>query len=388
MQSKIYPEGLHRDLMEVYLARFPGGRRPIYLGVLVAVAAALVALPLLRVSVAVQAPGLVRPVMEKSDVKVPVSGRVAALLVRENQVVQQGAPLAELEPGVLNDQDGTLRYRLEQVQSFARDLRLLTRPGAPGTAGVATPKYQRELEQLRGEQDELDVRRRNAQTELQRAEELFRQSFASAAEVADRRQAVAELNASARVVAERYRSRWQAELAQAEVDRRSLESQRAEVREQRDMHRISAPVTGTIEELVSVAPGSFLQAGERLAVISPSSTLVGELYVSPRDVGLVRVGMPVRLHVGAFNYTDWGFLPGRVTEIADDFTQVDGVPVFRVRVALDRDRLHLPNGATGQVKKGMTLRAHLVVARRSLLELLRDNASDWIDPRANGSMGE
>ncbi len=384
MQTKLYPAGFLDDTLEAYLARSPTGRRPVYVGALLALLGALAALPVVSVPVTLQAPGIIRPTVEKNEVKVPVSGKVAAVLVRESQAVRRGAPLAELESSVLRDQDGTVRFRLGQVQAFTGDLERLTRarPAALPAGGLATPKYQRELEQLQGELGEVGLRERSAQLELDRAEALHSRSFLSTAEVESRRQAVAELRASARVVWERYHTRWQSELAQLQMERRSVESQLAELGEQRALHVISSPVTGTIEELVSLAPGSYLQAGERLAVISPTSTLVAELYVSPRDVGLVREGMPVRLHVDAFRYTDWGFVPGRVVEIADDFTLVNGTPVFRVRCSVDRSHLSLPNGARGQVKKGMTLRAHFVVTRRSLFSLIRDDVSDWIDPRA------
>jgi HlyD family secretion protein len=214
--------------------------------------------------------------------------------------------------------------------------------------------------------------------------ELQSRGFAPVAEVEERRHALAEARAALRVVAERYRSRWQSELAATGADRKALESDLAEFQQARAWHRIASPVNGTVEELASVAPGSFVQAGDRLAVISPDSTKVAEVYISPQDVGLIRVGMPVRLQIDAFRYTDWGFIPARVTEIANDFTLVNEVPVFRVRCTLEQDRLHLPNGATGVVKKGMTLRAHFVMARRSVLNLLRDDVSDWIDPRASG----
>ncbi len=389
MQSKLYPVRLLDDSLETYLARSSGVRRPVYVGALLALVAAIVALPLVTVPLTLQAPGIVRPVMEKNEVNVPMSGTVAAVLVRESQTITRGAPIVELESAVLRDQGNTVRFRLNQINAFTSDLDRLTnaRLGvAPGA--LSTPKYQRELEQLQGELSEVRLRERSAQTELDRTEVLYSRELTSRADVESRRQAVAEAQAAARVVWERYHSRWQSELAQLQMEKRSVESQLTELAERRALHVISSPVAGTIEELVSVAAGSHLQAGERLAVISPTSAMVAEMYVSPRDVGLMREGMPVRLHVDAFKYTDWGFVPGRVTEIADDFTLVNGTPVFRVRCSVERTHLSLPNGAKGQVKKGMTLRAHFVVTRRSLLSLLRDDVSDWIDPRDGSSADE
>lgn len=384
MQSKIYPDILLEDSLEVYLSRTPGGRRPVYVGALIALMAALAALPFVRVPVTVQAQGVIRPILEKNVVRVPVSGRVSAVRVRDRQAVRRGAPLAELETSVLGAQDRAVRFRLGQTDAFIRDLEQLTRARAAALpAGVlATPRYQRELGQVKGELGEVSLRERGARLELDRAEALHARGFLSTAEVESRRQALALAQAESRAVWERHHTRWQSELAEMQMEREGVQSQLTELEEQRSLHVISSPVTGTIEDLISLAPGSYLQAGDQLAVVSPDSTLVAELLVSPRDVGLVRKEMPVRLHVDAFRYTDWGFVPGRVVEIAEDFTLLEGTPVFRVRVTVERSRLSLPNGATGELRKGMTLRAHMVVTRRSLLALLRDDVSDWIDPRA------
>jgi HlyD family secretion protein len=124
-----------------------------------------------------------------------------------------------------------------------------------------------------------------------------------------------------------------------------------------------------------------VQAGEELAVVSPTAGLIAEVYVSPRDIGLLRVGLPVRIQVDAFNYNDWGLLSGRVDRLPEDMVILDGNPVFRVPVRLDCTHLSLPSGFRGELRKGMTLRARFVVANRSLWQLLRDRAAGWLDPR-------
>jgi membrane fusion protein, peptide pheromone/bacteriocin exporter len=90
--------------------------------------------------------------------------------------------------------------------------------------------------------------------------------------------------------------------------------------------------------------------------------------------------MPTRLHVDAFNHFEWGFIPGRISQIAEDFVTVEQRPVFRVEVALDETHLELRGGARGELRKGMSVQARFVLTRRSLLQLLRDRVVDWIEP--------
>jgi acetyltransferase-like isoleucine patch superfamily enzyme len=136
--------------------------------------------------------------------------------------------------------------------------------------------------------------------------------------------ALDQARADTALVVERYRARWAASLAELRLDLEGVRTERRQLGEERALYTVTAPVTGTAEQVSSISPGSFVQAGEALAVISPASGLVAEVYVSPRDVGLIRVGGPVRMLIDAFNYNDWGFVTGRVLEVSGDFVQVGG----------------------------------------------------------------
>ena len=129
-----------------------------------------------------------------------------------------------------------------------------------------------------------------------------------------------------------------------------------------------------------MVPAGVRPTGEQLAVISPDTTLVADVYVTPRDIGLLRVGTVARLLIDAFDYNAWGVVPGRITQISDDFVLLDRRPVFKVRCQLDRHELVLANGVRGALRKGMTLQARFLIARRSLLQLLYDDLASWLDP--------
>jgi HlyD family secretion protein len=144
---------------------------------------------------------------------------------------------------------------------------------------------------------------------------------------------------------------------------------------------VRAPVSGTLEQVAQLAPGSFVPAGEVVAVVSPDRPAVVEAYVSSRDVGALRVGGPVRLQVDAFDYTVWGTAQGRVAAIAEDYLRVDGRPVFKVRCTLARPDLVRPDGARARLRKGMTVRARFPVERRTLLAWLRGETHRRFDPR-------
>ena len=108
-----------------------------------------------------------------------------------------------------------------------------------------------------------------------------------------------------------------------------------------------------------------------------------EVYVSPGDIGLITESMPVRFQIDAFNYNQWGLAEGRVIDIARDISMLEGQPQFLVRCQLSQKSLHLKNGYSGQLKKGMTLTARFQVSRRTLYQLLYDKVDDWLNPQLN-----
>jgi len=59
---------------------------------------------------------------------------------------------------------------------------------------------------------------------------------------------------------------------------------------------------------------------------------------------MLRLAMPVRFQVDAFNYNQWGLATGKVLEISNDIIIINNMPVFKVKCALDKEYLILKNG--------------------------------------------
>jgi HlyD family secretion protein len=61
------------------------------------------------------------------------------------------------------------------------------------------------------------------------------------------------------------------------------------------------------------------------------------------------------------------------------------VAVYKIVIRPAAMALRLQGGDRGELRKGMTLSARLVVTRRSLLQLLHENLSGWLDPEGKGA---
>ncbi len=377
MPAQLYPADALDDSLETHLARHARAGRGVYHATLATVIATAAALPLIKVNVTVRSPGIIRPATEKQEIHALVSALAAQVLVRDNQTVGPGDVIVLLRATALDDRAALLAARVTEKQSLLADLTLLLTRNDPA---LRTADYQREYRQFVTEVRDNRLAQERARRETARVRDLYRTQSTTASDLEDKEFQLAQLQSQGRMILERYRTRWQTALTSLRTDLQDLASQQAQVAEQRAAYTITAPASGTVELVASLSPGSPVQEGELLAVISPRSDLVAQVYVAPRDIGLLHPGMAVRMMVDAFNYTDWGVIEGSVTEISDDFVEVDGRPMFKVTCALARTRLSLANGFTSTVRKGMTLQARFVVAERSLLQLLRDDVNDWLNP--------
>lgn len=384
-RSELVSAAAHEDLLESHLARHSTRSTGIYLLLTFAFLVACASLPMLYVSLSVQGRGLIRPEVEKHEIGAPAAGFVVHA-VPAAATVRVGDTLLLLRTDVVRVHSEPLRLRIAEREQAIHDLELLTRRPVRGidAHSLRLPRYREELVVARTELSAGDDRAARAAADAERAATLLRLALAPRMELEERESRVAQIRSETALALQRYRARWQSELAEVRAELAELRSEAERLHLEARLYSVVAPVAGTVEEAASLSPGSFVQAGQRVAVLSPATPLVADVFVSPADIGLVRTDASVRLQIDAFRYTDWGFIQGRVTEISDDFVMWGGQPAFRVRVRPEATTLALRNGARGELRKGMTLTARFTVARRSLWQLLRDDVSDWLDPARHG----
>ena len=177
-------------------------------------------------------------------------------------------------------------------------------------------------------------------------------------------------------------STWQADLNTYRNSRSEMNTTLKQELKDKELYIVRSPISGTIDQFSGIYRGSSIQAGQSLAVISPDSTLCMEIYVTPRNIGFMSLGMPVNVQVESFNYNEWGTLPGKVTEISSDFlTDSQGNSFYKVKCQMERNYLMLKSGQKGILKKGMTVSAHFMITRRSLFDLLYQKIDDWANPK-------
>jgi multidrug resistance efflux pump len=365
-------------LLEYFLHRNSTQSQAIYITVLAAILSIFALLPIIHVNVSVQGNGIVRPISEKTEVKAIASEMIEQVFVKENQFVTRGAPILQLRTDNIISKIKFLQYQKNETSNSIADLTMLV--AQKSVKGFRTPLYQQEYFFSQKQTEELRNKRDKALKEYSRNKTLYDNGVIAEKDYDDLRFQYETTNNEYKISTGNQVNKWQADLTRYKTSLGEIESNIAQLLKEKEFYTIKAPVSGTVEQFSGIYPGSSLRSGETVAVISPDSTLVSEIYISPKDIGYINKDYPVKIQVGAFNYNEWGTLKGSVKEISSDFVLINNSPMFRVRCTMDKNWLSLKNGIRGNLKKGMNIRASFLVTKRSLFQLLYQGIDDWINP--------
>ena len=130
---------------------------------------------------------------------------------------------------------------------------------------------------------------------------------------------------------------------------------------------LDAPVTGTVQQLAVHTIGGVVTTAQTLMDVVPGDTLQVKATIENRDVGFVHEGQPVVVKVAAFPYTHYGYLTGKVVELANDaaWDRKRG-SVFTAYVKLDSDRMAV-DGRPIPLTPGMAVSAEITTGRRRVI---------------------
>ena len=381
MSQPIFPVEITEHSVEQHWAEHSTRSQVIYLVLVFAFIIAIASLPFLYVDVSIQSSGLVRPVAEKTEVKSPTTGKVAEVLINDNETVRKGQPILTIQTDLLDQQLAFNRQRTQELTDYCHDLTQLTKvdlqEGQPKlTSSLYTPAFY----EFRQRATEIQTRVSQAQKDYDRASILSEKQVIARREVEERKLTLDVAQAELHSLVAQQRNQWQGMLRQHRDELAELSTDRQRLEKEKEQFHLVAPENGTIQNFSGIYPGSYVFANQAIAELSPDSLLIVESYVPPADIGFLRPEMPVTFQVDAFNYNEWGTLTGQVLSISSDVVILNDQPVFKVRSALDQHYLSLRNGYRGTIKKGMTVHARFRVNERSLYQLLYDKVDNWLNP--------
>lgn len=293
--------------------------------------------------------GRLQPQKGGVEVKSPVAGQLAELLVKSGDRVVQGQPLlrydvkaARSEESNLSKQLGLEQVRLtEQLKSNAQ--RQIT---AERNVELSTNILERlkPLEQG-GAMSEVQILQQSNQLETQRDQLLQLKT--------EHNQLISDSNSR----------------------RQELRGRLAQVQNQLRNEVVKAPISGVVFDLKPDNNRYVAQNAEALMKIVPSGNLSAQVNVGNQDIGFIKAGLPVNVRVDSFPYTEYGEIPGEVTQVGADAlppTELIRSYHFPVDIELSRSILRTREGVMIPLQSGMTVTTNLKLRDRRLIELLSD----------------
>ena len=287
------------------------------------------------------------------EVKSPVNGRLAQVLVENGDEVTEGEVLLRYDVLAAKDQEVTLTRQLklekdriedqlrsnnQRQKTFERTIKL-------------TEKILERLEPLEavGAISEVQVLQESNRLETQRDELIQLQTQRE------------ELQNESRSRSER------------------LHGELNLIRNQLRNELVKAPIGGTVFDLAPDNDRYVTTTAESLLKIVPTGQLGGQVNVSNQDIGFIRSGQKVKVRIKSFPYTEYGEIDGVIKRIGADAlppTQLIRSYHFPISIGLESSTLKTRDGSTIPLQAGMTITTNLKLRDRRLIELLGDLFND------------
>jgi hemolysin D len=325
-----------------------------------------------HVDIVATATGKVIPTGRSKVIQPFETGVVRAIRVNDGQFVSAGTPLIELDPTINEGEISHLKGDLQSAQLDIARLRAALadtddpvgafRPPEGANQGLTAMQRQFLLAQVsehRAKIAALDGQRAQKEAELatisanvskldaviptieervnirkslseyssrlqyyevlqqltdSQQERLVQKSRAKEAEAA-----IASLVETRSQTRAEYRRTLFGDLTEAERKAGGLEADLSKAEQRAKLQLLTAPVTGTVQQLAVHTIGGVVTPAQALMVIVPSDSQIEiEATVNNRDIGFVHAGDEVEIKVDTFDFTKYGLLRGKVRTISSD----------------------------------------------------------------------
>jgi adhesin transport system membrane fusion protein len=217
-----------------------------------------------------------------------------------------------------------------------------------------------------------------AKDELAITERLVKTGDASQIELLRSKRAAMEAQATLANRSNKYVQDVSAEVAKVREELEQVEQQATQRRQQVTNIVIKAPMGGIVKNVRFTTLGGVLRPGEELLQIVPvEDQMIVEAKVAPRDIALIRPGLPGTIKFDAYDYTVFGAVDGEVIYVSadtmrDETVRADapGATYYRVHVRTTAPGPTTRTGKQVEVIPGMTAVVDIRTGKRTLLEYL------------------
>jgi len=379
------------------------------------------------VDIVVTAPGRIVPSGQVKQVQAPETGTVAAILVREGDRVDVGQALIRLDPTYADADDQRIREQLEDIAlqtHWRQALEDWLLDGRQAAAEMVLPHTLDPTEQARAEmlyhQHRQEIAARmlildkelasnEAEQATARAERvrasatlavlvervaayktLMDQQYGAKVQYLEMLQQQTELERSIPVLKSREQQLIESaagtiarahatvsevrknnlmELARLDSELGVLVQESRKAQQHQSQLVLTAPVTGTVQELTAHTVGGVVSSAQELMKIVPeNATIEVEALLQNKDIGFVNAGRLAEVKIDTFNFTKYGLIDAKIVSVSSDAVEDQQLGwVFKMRLKLDRDNIAIEDKLV-RLSPGMSVTTEIKTGKRRLIE--------------------
>ena len=165
------------------------------------------------------------------------------------------------------------------------------------------------------------------------------------------------------------------ELNKAQEDLNAQEQTLADREQLLDHTDIIAPTAGFVKSVRITTLGGVVRQGDEILQILPTeSDLIIEAKVKPSDMANLKVGMPSKVKLDAYDSSIFGSMTGKVIYISPDSLTEEAKTgptiYYRVKIAIEKADFSGKKAEEIEVRPGMTATVDIKTGSRSVLSFL------------------
>ncbi len=227
---------------------------------------------------------------------------------------------------------------------------------------------QSELEQLREEEQRLNLDIDQKQNTRQSTEAIYERDTRN--QLAVNEQRIAEIDSQLTKI-----------IVENEKQISDIDKQTKQMDVTLEFQEVTAPISGTVFDL-KASEGFVPSQTEPLLKIVPNDNFIAEVLVTNKDIGFVKEGMTVDVRIDSYPFSEFGDIDGTVILVASDALPPDQINQyyrFPVKVKLKQQYLTI-NERNIELQSGMSISVNIKVREdRTVLSLLTEKFTKNVD---------
>lgn len=181
--------------------------------------------------------------------------------------------------------------------------------------------------------------------------------------------AIASAEQQHRALHAEFRRTTLTELAKAEERITALHQELIKAQQRTTLQRLTAPVSGVVQQLAIHTVGGVVTPAQQLMVIVPNEhTLEVEALVQNKDIGFVHAGQAAEIKIETFPFTKYGIIDAEIRHISNDAIADEKLGlIYAARVLMKTSVINV-DGKQVNLTPGMAVTVEIKTGKRRLIE--------------------